>query len=229
MSTITDPNPLSATLFSKNRRAVLGLLYGNPEQAFYLRKIVRLTGGGHGAIQRELKTLWQAGIVTRTVCDKQVYFQANSDCPVFEELKVLILKTVGVADVLKAALASLGERIELVWIYGSMAQGRQKPDSDVDVLVVGDVGFQEVVAALTEVQSQLGREVNPTVYTQDEFWSKLSAGHHFLASVLKTEKVFLIGNQRELERLAEERLARGTQDQPTGNMRSVDGHRSRFE
>jgi predicted nucleotidyltransferase len=124
---------------------------------------------------------------------------------------------------LKAALASLGDRITVALIYGSMARAQQKPNSDVDVLIVGEVGFREVVAALAEAQLQLGREVNPTVYTSAEFQSKLSAGHHFLSSVLKTEQVFLIGDRRELERLAEKCLARGTQDQPTGNLRSSGG------
>ena len=209
MSTPVQSNTLSETLFSKNRRAVLGLLYGNPDQAFYLRRVVRATGGGHGAIQRELKALSDAGILRRTVRDRQVYFQANPECPVFEELKALIVKTAGVADVLKAALAPLGDRVQIALLYGSMARARQTRDSDVDVLLVGDVAFREVVAALADAQSRLSREVNPTVYAPDEFQSKLASGHHFLTSVLKTEKVFLIGSERELERLAQKRLAHG--------------------
>ena len=156
-----------------------------------------------------MKALSEAGIIRRTVRHKQVYFQANPECPVFEELKTLIVKTIGAADVLKAALASLADRIQIALVYGSVAGARQKPDSDVDLLVVGNVGFREVVAALADAQSQLGREVNPTVYTPDEFQSKLSAGHHFLRSVLKKQKIFLIGDERELERLAQEYLADG--------------------
>jgi uncharacterized protein len=212
MSTDSQPTSLSETLFTKNRRAVLGLMYGHPNQAFYLRQVVRETNGGHGAIQRELKALWQAGILRRTVRDKQVYFQAESECPVFEELMALIVKTAGVADVLKAALAPLADRIQIALVYGSMASGQHKQNSDVDVLVVGEATFREVVAALADAQSQLRREVNPTVYAPDEFRSKLAAGHHFLTSVLKTEKVFLIGSDRELERLVEERLAHGARE-----------------
>jgi len=210
MSTTLSENPLSETLFSKNRRAVLGLLYGHPDQAFYLRQIVRLSHGGHGAVQRELKSLSEAGILRRTVRDKQVYFQANAECPVFAELKSLIVKTAGAADVLRASLALLGDRIQLALIFGSVASAKQRAESDVDVLVVGDVDFREVVAAFEEAQSQLGRDVNPTVYAPSEFRSKLAAGHHFLRSVLKREKVFLIGDERELERLAEKRMADGT-------------------
>jgi uncharacterized protein len=209
MSTPFPAYALSAALFSKNRRAILGLLYAHPDRAFYLRQVVRMSGGGHGAIQRELKSLSQAGIIRRTLRDERVYFQANPECPVFKELKALIVKTAGVADVLKTALASLDDRIEIALLYGSVASAQQRANSDVDVLVVGNVGFGEVVAALAEAQSQLGREVNPTVYAPAEFRSKLSAGHHFLKSVLKKEKVFLIGDERELERLAQERLADG--------------------
>jgi predicted nucleotidyltransferase len=207
MSTTDDSNLLSATLFSRNRRAVLGLLYGHPDQEFYLRQIVRAAGGGHGAVQREIQQLSNAGIVRRTVRGSQVYFQANSACPIFEELKTIIVKTAGAADVLRTALAPLGDRIRIAFVYGSMARGQQKSLSDVDVLVVGDVEFREVVAAFAEAQSRLGREINPTVYTPDEFCVKISARQHFLRNVLKKEKVFLIGDQRELERMAAERLA----------------------
>ena len=101
MSTPFHASPLSETLFSRNRRAVLGLLYGRPGQEFYLRQVVRLSRGGHGAVQRELKALSEAGIIRRTVRHKQVYFQANPECPVFEELKALIVKTAGGPELAK--------------------------------------------------------------------------------------------------------------------------------
>jgi uncharacterized protein len=198
---------LSSTLFGRNRRAVLGLLYGHPDQEYYLRQIVRAAGGGHGAVQRELEQLSDAGIIRRCVRGSQVYFQANAECPIFAELRSVIVKTAGAADVLRSALAPLGDRIRLAFLYGSMARTQQKATSDVDVLVVGKVEFREIVAALAEAQSQLGREVNPTVFGVDEFRAKISARHHFLQNVLKREKVFLIGDGRELERLAAERLA----------------------
>ena len=218
MSTPSRADRLSETLFSRNRRAVLGLLYGRPDQEFYLRQIVRAAGGGHGAVQRELKQLSDAGIIRRTLRGSQVYFQADAECPIFAELKAVIVKTAGVADVLRTALAPLGNRIRLALLYGSMARSQQSVRSDVDVLVVGDVEFREVVAAMAEAQSQLGREVNPTVYGVDEFRAKIAARHHFLQSVLEKEKVFLIGDQRELERLATERLADGARGQRAGDI-----------
>jgi uncharacterized protein len=227
MSTHLPFDALAETLFSKNRQAVLALLYGHPDQAFYLRQLVRAVGGGHGAVQRELKTLSQAGILRRTTQNHQVFFQANPECPVFEELKNLIVKTAGAADVLKAALAPLANRIQVALLYGSMARAEQKQESDVDVLVIGDVAFREVVAALADAQSKLRREVNPLVYAPNDFRSTISSSRHFLSSVLKTKKVFLIGNECELERLAAKRLARRTRKQSGGNLRHLGAHRPR--
>jgi hypothetical protein len=111
MDTITDVGLLGQTLFSRNRRAVLGLLFGHPDEQFYFRQIVRFSGGGVGAIQRELKQLTEAGLLRRTVRGNQVYFQASADCPVFEEIKSILAKTAGTADILTAALAPLADRI----------------------------------------------------------------------------------------------------------------------
>lgn len=207
MGTIAFDNSLVATLFSKNRCAILALLFGHPDQAFYLRQIARTCGSGIGAIQRELKQLTEAGIIQRMARDKQVYFQANADCPVFEELKSLIIKTAGVADVLRFSLAPLSARITAAFIYGSVARTRQKRESDVDLVIIGQVNFAEVVKALAGAEEILGREVNPVVYSAEEFRAKISAGHHFLNSVVKKEKIFLIGDESDLSRLAKKRLA----------------------
>ena len=160
-----------------------------------------------GAIQRELKQLTEAGLLRRTVRGNQVYFQASADCPVFEEIKELLAKTAGAADILRAALAPMADRISIALIYGSVARSQQRAQSDVDLLVIGEVPFGEVVATLAQAQIQLRREVNPTVYPPDEFSAKIHAGHHFLKSILKREKIFLIGDERELKRLAEKRVA----------------------
>ena len=148
MSTATSPSlDLAEILFSRNRRAVLALLLARPDEEFYLRQIVRAAGGGMGAIQRELGQLVQAGILRRTVRHKQVYFQAESACPIFEELRSIVTKTFGIADVLCAALAALDDRIELAFLFGSIARGEAQSGSDVDLLIVGDVTFAETVAA----------------------------------------------------------------------------------
>jgi len=208
MSTLFDTDNLSRTLFGKTRRAVLSLLYSHIEDAFYLRQIVRTAGAGLGAVQRELKQLSDAGIIQRFVRGHQVYYQANPRCPIFAELKNLVVKTIGVGAALQAALAPLADRIDLAVIYGSIARSEEHRESDVDVLVVGKVTFAEVVSSFSEVQKTIGREINPTVYPLSEFRSKLAAGHHFLNTVLRGPMLFLIGEKRDLAGLAKKPLAR---------------------
>jgi predicted nucleotidyltransferase len=207
MSTILDTDNLSKTLFSKTRRAVLSLLYSHVDDTYYLRQIVRAAGVGLGTVQRELKQLSEAGIIRRIVRGHQVYYQANPQCPVFAELKNLVVKTVGVGAALQAALTPLGDRIDVAFIYGSIARSEEHRDSDVDVLVVGKVTFAEIVSFLSEAQKTIGREINPTVYPPAEFRSKLAAGHHFLNSILRGPMFFLIGDKCELARLAKKPLA----------------------
>jgi predicted nucleotidyltransferase len=207
MSTPIETDKLSASLFGKTRRAILSLLYSHPDEAFYLRQLVRAAGVGLGGVQREVRRLSEAGIIRRMVRGRQVYYQANSQSPVFEELRSLVIKTAGVGDVLRAAMAPLMERINLAFIYGSVARGEERRGSDLDVLVVGDVTFTEITSALSRAQETLRRDINPTVYPPTEFRSKLAAGHHFIETVLKETKIFLIGDESELARLAGKRLA----------------------
>ena len=132
----------------------------------------------------------------------RTYYQANSQCPVYPELAGLIRKTSGLADVLRAALAGLSERITVAFVYGSEARHEAGPNSDIDLMVIGNVGFAEVVSALAQAQDTLGKEINPTVYSPEEFGRKASSGHHFVRSVLKDRKIFLIGNADDLGKLA---------------------------
>jgi uncharacterized protein len=207
MSTAPYKEDISQTLFGKTRRAVLSLLYSHVDEAFYLRQIVRVAGVGLGAVQRELKLLSDAGIIQRIVRGRQVYYQANPQCPVFGELKALVIKTVGIAAIVQAALAPLADRIRIAGIYGSIARSEEHRGSDVDLLVVGKVTFAEIVSVLDQAQKTINREINPTVYPVDEFQSKLSAGHHFLSTIVEKPMFFLFGDKRELARLAKKRLA----------------------
>ncbi|MGA3325917.1 MAG: nucleotidyltransferase domain-containing protein [Terriglobia bacterium] len=210
----TAPNPsLASALFGRTRRAVLGWLYAHPDESFYLRELARNAGAGLGAVQREVKRLAEAGVIRRTVRGREVYYQADSRCPVFVELKGLIVKTWGLADILKSALGPLASRIRVAFVYGSFARRQERRTSDIDLMIVGEATFAEIVSALGPTQALTGRELNPTVYPPGEFQSKLVAGHHFLKGVVKAEKIFLIGDDRELERLAEKRLAQPTPKQ----------------
>ncbi len=198
----------AAVLFGKTRRAVLSLLYGHPTGTFYLREIARISGTGLGAAQREMEQLTAAGIVSRRVSGRQVYFQANQKSPIFGDLRSIVIKTFGVADLLRSALDGLADRIRIAFVYGSVARGKENESSDVDVMVIGDATFSEIVSAFAPCQEKLGREVNPTVYPVREFLSRLSRDNPFPREVLSQDNVFLIGDQRELSKLAKERLAR---------------------
>jgi predicted nucleotidyltransferase len=198
----TQPSDrIGEVLFGRTRRAVLALLYGHADEEFYLRQIIRAAGVGQGSMQRELKMLVGSGLVLRRALGRQVYFKANPDSPVYAELRSLLLKTAGVADVLREALAPLAARIEVAFVYGSVARGDERRASDVDVMVIGDASFADVSQALGPAQQRLGREVNPTVYSPAEYRKKLAAGHHFVRSVTEREKLFLFGNEHDFRRL----------------------------
>jgi len=166
------------------------------------RSILRTAGIAPGAGQRELIWLSESGIIRRTVSGHQVYYQANSNCPIYSEIKNIITKTVGVADIIRAQLAPIEDRINIVLLFGSIVRGKESKDSDVDILVVGSVTFAETAERLVPVQKILRREINPTVFNPDEFQDKLKKGHHFLNSVLKSNFHYVLGDEIELKRMA---------------------------
>jgi predicted nucleotidyltransferase len=166
-------------------------------------------------LDREVSRLAGAGILTRTVRGHQVYYQANPKSPVFAEIKSLMVKTSGLAEVLQAALAPITRRIRVAFVYGSFAREDQHRASDVDVMIIGDPTFAEVVAALNPTQETLAREVNPTVYSVEDFQSRLAAENHFLTTVMRQKKIFLIGDKRELANMASQRLGDTTQAEPS--------------
>ena len=188
-------------LLPQTRRALLGLLYGLPDRAFYLREIAAKVGSGMGQVQRELGRLTRAGILRRFEQGRHVFYQADRRCPIFDELRGLVVKTVAGSDHLRRALAELEDRIAVAFVFGSVARGDDRAESDLDLFVVGEVSLQEVVAAIDPIQRTLGREINPTVYPPAELRSKLEGGHHFLTAVLADEKIFVIGTQDELGEL----------------------------
>ena len=189
------------------RKRILALLLGDPEQRWHLRDVARHTGHAVGNVRRELGGLTQAGILTRTRDGNRTYYQANRACPFFSELSGLLRKTAGMADVLREALAPLADKIQVAFVYGSHASGMANADSDVDVLIVGEAAFGDVVSALAPTQDRLGREVNPSVYPPGEFERKTGKGNHFLDTVLGREKIFLVGDEHVLDGLASRRLA----------------------
>jgi predicted nucleotidyltransferase len=189
------------SLFPATRKKLLAVLYGRAGEEFYLRELVRVAGKGHGVVQRELLNLVEGGLVVREERKGRTYFRANQHCPIFEELKRIIVKTAGLVDVIYDALESM-EGVEIAFIYGSISRGEEGPDSDVDVALIGNLSFKNVVSALAPAQEILGREVNPTVFRAAEFSKKAKEKNHFVRSLLDGEKIFVIGSEHDLERLA---------------------------
>ena len=184
-------NPID-WLFPEVRKKVLALLLGSPDNRWYLRDIERRLGLAIGTIRRELTGLTSAGIVAKSKDGNRTYYQANIDCPFFPELSGLLRKTAGVVDVLCEAMKPLSKKIKVAFVYGSFATDSAKTSSDVDLMVIGSCRFSEVVDAIGQAQNKLGREVNPSVYPVDEFREKVKAEHHFLNTVLREPKVFVI-------------------------------------
>lgn len=185
----------ATVLFGSTRRRVLGWLLGHPDEAYYLRELVRHIGGAVGAVQRELELLTASGLVRREVRGKQVYFQANQKAAIFPELQGLFAKTVGLVDILREALIPLANSVDAAFVFGSAARGELHAASDIDLLVIGETSFGDVVTAIQPAEKRLGRDVNPTVYSADEFRAKVEAKHHFLNKVLAEPKMFVFGKE----------------------------------
>ena len=189
---------LVEVLFGAYRRQILALLLLHPDESFYVREIARLTGVPAGSLHRELKLLGDAGLLQRSVSGNQVRYQVDRGNPIQEELAGIFRKTAGLADVLRNALAPLAGKIRLAFIFGSVAQGRERSTSDVDVLVVGSASFAAVVGALSPAGERLRRAVNPVVMTRAAFESKRAGADRFVARIVREPKIILIGDAGEL-------------------------------
>jgi len=190
-------------LFGKTRRAILNLLFLNSNEDYYYRQIVQHAGVGQGTVLRELKKLTSAGILMRRKVGKQVFYRANNKSSIFKDLKAVIVKTTGLADTIRDALQSLD--ISFAFIFGSYALGTEIQESDVDVMVIGSVKYEDVVGRLWEVGRKIERDVNPVVYDMDGFLNMLHEGDNFLNRVLDSEKIYLYGGEDELRRVIRRR------------------------
>jgi predicted nucleotidyltransferase len=190
---------LAEALFSKTQRQVLGLLFGNPDRSYYAKEVVRLAGVGIGTVQRELEKLSGAGLLSVRKVGNQKHYQADRQSPIFEELRGIVLKTFGVGDVLRLAMAEFAGQIKVAFVYGSVAKGTDKAHSDIDVMIISEeLSYDRLFSALSPVESQLGRTVNPTLYKPSEFREKLAADSSFLSRVMEQPKIYLIGTDNDL-------------------------------
>jgi predicted nucleotidyltransferase len=200
---------LSSLLFGSYRREVLALLLLHPEMSLHVREIARVTGKVPGTLVRELNQLAESGLLLRKPVGNQIHYQANPACPIYEELRSILKKTSGLADVLRAALEPLADRVQAAFVYGSVARGDERAGSDLDVMVVGDAKFADVAQALTPAQETLRREINPNVYRTAEFGAKLAAGEPFLQRVMEDPKIYLVGSEDDLRQPVAHRKAQG--------------------
>ena len=186
---------ISDLLFpNQYRRKVLGLLLMRPDQQIHLRELARVIGAAPGTLKKELDALCEAGLLRAERVGNQVRFCANTAHPVFPELQALIRKTIGLADALRLSLAPLAGRIDAAFIFGSMASGTESAGSDIDLMVVGDAGFAEIVDATYAAQATLGREINPKVMSASEWQAKKAERNAFLQDVLNKPRIMLIGD-----------------------------------
>lgn len=190
---------MAEALFTHSQQKVLGLLFAQADREFYVNEMLRLTGSGRGALQRELARLESAGLVRVTRLGNQKRYQANHEAPIFEELRGIVLKTFGLAGVLREALSPMADRIIAAFVFGSIAKGTDRADSDVDVLVISDdLGYGDVLAALEPAEARLRRKVNPAIYTLKDWRTRCAKDNAFACRVMESAKIWLLGNEDAL-------------------------------
>lgn len=192
---------LSNVLFPKVRQSVLALLYGQPNQTFHTNEIIRLARAGTGSVQRELEKLSSVGLITMQMIGNQKHYQANHISPLFTELRSIVSKTFGLADILRQALAPVATQIHIAFIYGSIAKQEDTSTSDIDLMLIAEnLTYADLFKLIEDTQLQLGRKIHPTFYSIPEWSKKLHANNNFLIQVIKQPKIFLVGSEDELNK-----------------------------
>lgn len=188
---------LSEALFTTTQRRVLDLLYNRPDRSFYTNEILRATGMGVATIKRELDRMTAAGLLISRRQGNQRHYQANPDCPIYNELRGIVRKTIGIVDALNEALAPLADNIVWSFVFGSVASGKDSASSDIDLMLIGDLSFADAVTALHPAQEALSREVNPKVFSLEEWRRLLRENDAFIREVSRKPRLNVIGNWNE--------------------------------
>jgi predicted nucleotidyltransferase len=190
------PKGIIDAIFTSTQQKVLGLLFGNPYRKFFATELIGLAGIGSGAVQRELQSLTECGLVSAERQRNLKYYQANASSPIFEELHRIILKTIGLAGPLREAILKAKANIEVALVYGSVAKGTDKASSDIDLLLVSeDLILEDLYEVLRPAEQSIGRKINPTLYTPKEFRKRIADDNPFLKKVLGGELMLLIGEE----------------------------------
>ena len=190
------------SLFPRTRQAILSAVLLRPDKWWYLTDLAKHIGVSPSSLQRELVSLVNGDLLISRRDGNRIYYKINQDCPIVEELQTIFVKTSGIADVIKSCLNTFGDKIEIAFVYGSVARTEELSTSDVDLMIIGDVGLADLVPDLRRAEKDLGRDVNPTIYSSEEFLRRRKEGDSFISTVLSDQRIFLKGNDSELEAVA---------------------------
>lgn len=186
---------LGDALFTSTQQKLLALLFGQPERSFFANELIKLSASGSGAVQRELKRLTESGLVNSKRIGNQRHFQANSESPIFEELRQIVRKTFGLAEPIRHALISFGTSIEHAFLFGSVAKSTDSAASDIDLFIVSKtLTYPDLMTQLMEAEVQLGRTINTTIYTPHDLKRRIKEKNSFVARVLEQPKIWIIGS-----------------------------------
>lgn len=190
-------NRLAEILSSRARAEIFRLLFSGTEEELHVREIERRSGLNDSTLRQELRKLVRLDLVQSRRDSNRVYYRAKTESPLYPEIRHLVLKTSGLSDVLRFALTD--KRIGVAFVFGSLARGEEKAGSDVDLMVIGQLGLRDLSRLLSGIEEKIGREVNPHVLREEEFRKRIRAKEHFASSVMEAPKIFIIGSERELE------------------------------
>jgi predicted nucleotidyltransferase len=191
---------LSNAIFSKVQQRVLALLFGHPDRSFYTSEIIRSVRSGTGAVERELARLAGSGLVATRRIGNQKHYQANRDSPIFAELQGIVLKTVGLNEPLRAALAPYADKITAAFVYGSVAKGTDTAESDVDLMLIGeDLTYADIYVGLQNAEDTLRRKVSPNFLSPKDWRKRLAQKNSFVAKINAQAKIFIVGSQDDLD------------------------------
>ena len=188
---------LSGILSSRVRAEIFRLLFGLNEKELHMREMERQAALSLGTIRQDLKKVVKLDLVKARRDGNRLYYRANTDHPLFPEIRNLVLKTAGLVEVIKSALDREG--IEVAFIFGSLARSKERAESDVDLMVIGTIGLRSLSSRLAGVSEQIGREINPHALSIEEFRRRKQNGNHFLSNVIESPKLFIIGSENDLE------------------------------
>ena len=190
---------LGSVLFTNTQQRVLGCLFGQPKRSYFANELIKLTGAGSGAVQRELKRLSESGLVTSEMRGNQRHFQANPHSPIYHELTQIVQKTFGLAYPIRESLAHYREAIRCAFIFGSIAKKQDTATSDIDLFVISDkLSYADLVNQLLGTELRLGRGINTTIYTESDVRQRVKGGNAFLTRILEQPKIWIIGSESDI-------------------------------